>query len=191
MSSSEVCWQIGSSETTLILKQSDITKEETEAIVNAANSSLMGGGGVDGAIHRAGGPSILNECKEIIATSGPCSTGNAVITGGGALRAKAVIHTVGPRWSGGSRDEAKLLALAYKSCLTLALEYRLLTLAFPSISTGAYGFPIEHAAPIALRTVLTIAEEACFFEQIRFVLFSAEDLDTYRTALASVSEYQE
>ena len=127
----------------------DITTQTTEAIVNAANSGLLGGGGVDGAIHRAGGPQILQECKEIRARQGGCPTGQAVITGGGRLKASYVIHTVGPVWSGGNRKEDELLRSAYWSSLALARERGIRTISFPSISTGVYHFPVERAARIA------------------------------------------
>ncbi|HHU86287.1 MAG TPA: O-acetyl-ADP-ribose deacetylase, partial [Peptococcaceae bacterium] len=132
----------------------DITTQTTEAIVNAANSGLLGGGGVDGAIHRAGGPQILQECKEIRARQGGCPTGQAVITGGGRLKASYVIHTVGPVWSGGNRKEDELLRSAYWSSLALARERGIRTISFPSISTGVYHFPVERAARIAVKTVL-------------------------------------
>lgn len=135
------------------LIQGDITKLDVEAIVNAANSSLLGGGGVDGAIHRAGGPAILEECKAIRNRQGGCNTGEAVITTGGKLKAKYVIHTVGPVWNGGSNHEAKLLSNAYRNSLTLAVENKCITLAFPNISTGIYGFPKQEAAEIAIATV--------------------------------------
>ncbi len=131
------------------LIQGDITLQETEAIVNAANTSLLGGGGVDGAIHRAGGPKILEECKAI----GGCSTGDAVMTTGGNMKSKYVIHTVGPVWSGGSRNEEQLLRNAYYNSLDLAKEKAIKSVSFPSISTGVYRFPIDKASRIALNTV--------------------------------------
>lgn len=162
----------------LTLIKGDITEQETEAIVNAANTSLLGGGGVDGAIHRAGGPAILEECKKIRAKQGGCPTGEAVITTGGNLKAKYVIHTVGPVWSGGRRKEDTLLRDAYKNSLFLAKDKGLQSLSFPSISTGAYGFPTERAAGLALSTVRDFLEEHTF-EEVRFVLFSPEDLRIY------------
>ena len=151
----------------LELIEGDITEQETDAIVNAANSSLLGGGGVDGAIHRAGGPKILEECRKL----GGCPTGEARITTGGNLTAKYVIHTVGPVYSGGKRREAELLASAYKNSLSLASQYKLKSVAFPSISTGAYGYPVNEAAIIALKTVMNYLKTHTDIEQVRFVLF--------------------
>ncbi len=135
------------------LIQGDITKLQVDAIVNAANSSLLGGGGVDGAIHRAGGPQILEACKQIRNKQGGCKTGEAVITIGGNLKAKHVIHTVGPVWNGGSSNEEQLLGNAYRNSLQLAVEHNISTIAFPNISTGIYGFPKRRAAEIAIATV--------------------------------------
>jgi O-acetyl-ADP-ribose deacetylase (regulator of RNase III)/8-oxo-dGTP pyrophosphatase MutT (NUDIX family) len=160
--------------TKLILIQGDITEQNTEAIVNAANTSLMGGGGVDGAIHRVGGPQILKECKEI----GGCPTGKAVITGGGKLKARYVIHTVGPTWSGKSNDD-NLLRNAYCNSLTLAEEKGIRSIAFPSISTGAYRFPLERAARIALTALSDFLKKPRCLEEVRFVLFSEEILKIY------------
>jgi len=162
----------------------DITTQTTEAIVNAANSGLLGGGGVDGAIHRAGGPQIMEECKEIRARQGGCPTGQAVITGGGRLKASYVIHTVGPVWSGGNRQEDELLRSAYWSSLALAREKGIRTISFPSISTGVYHFPVERAARIAVKTVLDFTGEHDF-EEIRFVLF---DQRTYRAFEEAIEE---
>ncbi len=164
--------------TELTLIQGDITEQETEAIVNAANTTLLGGGGVDGAIHRAGGPTILEECKRIRAKQAGCPTGEAVITTGGNLKAKYVIHTVGPVWSEGKRKEDMLLHNAYKNSLSLAKDKGIRSLSFPSISTGAYGFPIERAAGIALCTVRDFLK-GYTFEEVRFVLFSEKDLKIY------------
>lgn len=169
--------------TTIRLLQGDITEQTTDAIVNAANKTLMGGGGVDGAIHRAGGPAILEACKEIVAEIGGCNTGEAVITTGGNLAAKYVIHTVGPVWSGGDRREPELLANAYKNSLALAATRGLRTIAFPSISTGAYRFPIDRAAEIALTTVKDFVTSQPF-DEVRFVLFSQSDLETYADVLS-------
>jgi len=170
--------------TKIRLIRGDITLQETEAIVNAANTSLLGGGGVDGAIHRAGGPKILEECKEIRANQGGCSTGEAVITSGGNMPAKHVIHTVGPVWSGGGRQEEQLLRNAYINSLALAQKHGIKSVSFPSISTGVYRFPIDKAARIALTTVKEFLQENDFnFEEIRFVLFSQKDLKVYENLL--------
>jgi O-acetyl-ADP-ribose deacetylase (regulator of RNase III) len=144
--------------TKISMVQGDITRQATDAIVNAANSSLMGGGGVDGAIHRAGGPAILEECKKIVARQGRLPTGKAVITTGGNLKAQYVIHTVGPIWHGGSNNEAELLQSAYYECLKLATETKLTSISFPSISTGAYGYPVDEAAKIAVSTVVSFVK---------------------------------
>jgi O-acetyl-ADP-ribose deacetylase (regulator of RNase III) len=167
----------------ITLVQGDITDQVVDAIVNAANSSLMGGGGVDGAIHRKGGPAILAECRELRRTRYPdgLPTGEAISTTAGFLRARRVIHTVGPIWSNGNRGEDSLLAAAYTSCLEVATEESLATIAFPSISTGAYGFPIERAAPIALRAARTFDDNGVL-KEIRFVLHSARDYDVFTKA---------
>ncbi|MBI5043703.1 MAG: O-acetyl-ADP-ribose deacetylase [Nitrospirae bacterium] len=166
--------------TTLSLVKGDITNEETDAIVNAANSRLAGGGGVDGAIHRAGGPKIMEECRKI----GGCPTGSAVITTGGNLKAKYVIHTVGPVYRDGKDREAELLSSAYRKSLELAVSKGLKSIAFPSISTGAYGYPINEAAEIALRTVIEFIKAAAApLQIIRFVLFSDKDLKVYEETL--------
>lgn len=167
--------------TKLTLIRDNITEQNTEAIVNAANTSLLGGGGVDGAIHRAGGSNILEECKKIGEKQGGCPTGEAVITTGGNLKAKYVIHTVGPIWSGGKGNEDLLLRNAYRNSLSLARDKGIQSLSFPSISTGAYGFPIERAAHIALSTVRDFLKTHTF-EEVRFVLFSEEDLNIYKEA---------
>lgn len=159
----------------LSLTEGDITKQETEAIVNAANKTLRGGGGVDGAIHRAGGPRILDECIRI----GGCETGEAVITTGGKLPARYVIHTVGPVYRDGSRNESRLLKSAYSNCLELAGSKGIKSIAFPSISTGAYRYPMEEAAEIALNTAIHYLKENENIELIRFVLFGKEALDVY------------
>lgn len=166
---------------TVRLVRGDITEIETDAIVNAANSSLMGGGGVDGAIHRKGGPKILEECKNIRATEWPegLPTGKAVITSAGKLKAKHVIHTIGPIWRGGNRGEAELLAQAYQNSLRLAVSQGLKTVAFPSISTGAYGYPIEQASRVALKAVKDFLEKEDNLDEVVFVLFSDHDLKIY------------
>jgi O-acetyl-ADP-ribose deacetylase (regulator of RNase III) len=177
--------RIGS--TWLRLVQGDITAQDTDAIVNAANSSLLGGGGVDSAIHRRGGPAILEECRALRATRYPqgLPTGEAVVTTAGALPARRVIHTVGPIWYGGTQGEAQLLANAYRNSLAQARLENLRTVAFPSVSTGAYGYPAQSAALVALRTVQDeISAHPDAFAEVRFVLFSSADLQTYRAALA-------
>jgi O-acetyl-ADP-ribose deacetylase (regulator of RNase III) len=164
--------------------QGDITKQATDAIVNAANSSLMGGGGVDGAIHRAGGPAILEECRKIVAQQGRLPTGKAVITVGGNLKARYVIHTVGPIWHGGDRNEAELLRSAYRECLRLATEKELASISFPSISTGAYGYPVDDAARTAISTVVSfLKEQATSLTNVVFVLFDSRTYESYRSAL--------
>ena len=164
--------------------QGDITKQATDAIVNAANSSLMGGGGVDGAIHRAGGPAILDECKRIVARQGRLPAGKAVITTGGNLKARYVIHTVGPIWHGGSGNEAELLRSAYYECLKLATENRLASVSFPSISTGAYGYPVDEAAKVAVSTVVSfLREQTTSLTEVVFVLFDSRTYQSYRSAL--------
>ncbi|MBX2990677.1 MAG: O-acetyl-ADP-ribose deacetylase [Bacteroidetes bacterium] len=175
--------RIGS--TTLTLVQADITRQEVDAIVNAANSSLMGGGGVDGAIHRAGGPQILDECKAYIARHGRLPTGEAMITSGGRMKAKHVIHTVGPVWHGGGNHEVELLANAYRNSLQVAVENNVKTIAFPSISTGVYGFPIEGAAKIAVEAVKNFVEKNPSLKEVRFVTFSQPDYDIYRILFTS------
>ncbi|MBP7332907.1 MAG: O-acetyl-ADP-ribose deacetylase [Firmicutes bacterium] len=165
----------------------DITRQETEAIVNAANSGLLGGGGVDGAIHRAGGPQILAECKEIRARQGTLPTGRAVITGGGRLKARYVIHTVGPVWSGGKKGEDELLRSAYRSSLSLAKEKGIRSVSFPSVSTGIYSFPVDRAARIALREVRDFVSNNPGFEEVRFVLFSAPVLKEFETAWEEIN----
>lgn len=160
----------------------DITKQETDAIVNAANSGLRGGGGVDGAIHRAGGPQIMEECRTI----GGCPTGSAVITTGGKLQARYVIHTVGPVYHGGNKGEAELLASAYQSSLRLASEKVIRTIAFPSLSTGAYGYPLAEAAEIAIKTVVDYLKGHPEIELARFVLFNSDAYGAFETALRGI-----
>lgn len=166
----------------------DLTEVEADAIVNAANSSLMGGGGVDGAIHRKGGAVIAEECRRIRETEWPdgLPTGKAVITSGGNLKAKYVIHTVGPRWLGGFHVEAELLKQAYRSSLKLAVANGLKIVAFPSISTGAYGYPIEEASRIAVNTVKAFLEKEDKLERVIFVLFSEGDFQLYLKTAKSV-----
>ncbi len=168
----------------LILKQGDITREKTDAIINAANSSLMGGGGVDGAIHRAGGPAILEECKRIIDLIGHLDTGKAVITTGGKLPARHVIHTVGPVWHGGNSGEPGLLTSSYHESLKVAVENNLQTVAFPSISTGVYGYPVDRAAKVALAAIIDfIKTNTGSLKEITFVLFNTEVLMVYQETL--------
>jgi O-acetyl-ADP-ribose deacetylase len=153
----------------------DITKVKVDAIVNAANSSLLGGGGVDGAIHRAGGPAVLEECKKIVAKQGGCKTGEAVITTAGNLPAKYVIHTVGPIWNGGKKNEEQLLAHCYKNSLQLAIDNHCKTIAFPNISTGVYGFPKDKAAKIAVSVVDEFLSKTDKIEKVIFVCFDEEN----------------
>ena len=161
----------------------DITEQDSDAIVNAANTTLLGGGGVDGAIHRAGGPSIVEECRRL----GGCATGDAKLTGAGRLPARHVIHAVGPVYRDGRHGEAELLASAYRRSLEVAMTHGLRSVAFPSISTGAYRFPIAEAAAIALGTVAAVAaERQGALELVRFVLFSAADFAVYAQALAAL-----
>jgi O-acetyl-ADP-ribose deacetylase len=170
------------------LIQADIIEMVTDAIVNAANSTLMGGGGVDGAIHRKGGPKILEECKRIRAADYPkgLPTGQAVITTGGNLKAKRVIHTVGPVWAGGNRGEPELLRQAYLNSLRLAVESELKSIAFPSISTGAYGYPVKEASCIALNTVKEFLLSEDGLDEVVFVLFSAANMKVYEEAAAQI-----
>jgi O-acetyl-ADP-ribose deacetylase len=165
----------------------DITKLEVDAIVNAANSSLMGGGGVDGAIHRAGGPAILAECRDIVTRQGRCAAGQAVITSGGNLSAKYVIHTVGPVWHGGNNNEVQLLKNAYLNSLKLAVENGVKTIAFPNISTGVYSFPKEKAAKIAIETVTKFLSENDQVIEVYFVCFDQENYELYKRLLSSTS----
>jgi len=168
---------------TLSLVEGDITQQETDAIVNAANKSLRGGGGVDGAIHRAGGHVILEECIKI----GGCDTGEAVITAGGNLKAKYVIHTVGPVYRDGLHNEPELLENAYANSLNLASSNGLTSIAFPSISTGAYRYPLEDAAEIALKTAIDYLKENEDIALIRFVLFGEKAFEVYRKKLKALT----
>jgi O-acetyl-ADP-ribose deacetylase len=165
------------------LIQGDITKLATDAIVNAANTSLMGGGGVDGAIHRAGGPAIVADCRKIVARQGGCKTGEAVITTGGNLPAKFVIHTVGPVWNGGSKGEEQLLANAYQNSLLLAEENNIVTIAFPNISTGIYHFPKDKAASIAVTVAKGFLDRSPVVKEIIFVCFDGENYALYNKLL--------
>lgn len=165
------------------LVKGDITKIKANAIVNAANSSLLGGGGVDGAIHRAGGKTILGECIAIHNKQGGCKTGEAVITTAGNLPAKYVIHTVGPVWNGGKNDEEKLLANAYSNSLKLAVENSVKTIAFPNISTGVYHFPKDKAAQIAVKTIMDFLTVNKQIERVLFVCFDEENYGLYEGLL--------
>ena len=166
----------------------DITDVEADAVVNAANQTLMGGLGVDGAIHSKGGPKILEECKRVRATTWPdgLPTGYAVITGGGDLKAEHVIHTVGPVWHGGLQDEAGLLKQAYRNSLKLAVFNGLKTVAFPSISTGAYGYPVEEASRVAVKTIKNFLENEDKLEKVVMVLFSEHVFNVYLTAAKQI-----
>jgi O-acetyl-ADP-ribose deacetylase (regulator of RNase III) len=173
----------------LELARGDITRETTDAIVNAANSSLLGGGGVDGAIHRAGGPAILAECRRIRERDWPhgLPAGEAVLTGAGRLPARHVLHTVGPIWQGGGSDEAETLARCYRNCLALAERNGIASLAFPSISTGAFGYPVQAAARVALRALRDGLLSAKGVKLVRFALFSDADLEAYAEALGELA----
>ena len=175
-------WQIG--ETVVELVQGDITEQRVDAIVNAANHRLAGGGGVDGAIHRRGGPEIKRETAERY--PGGCPTGSAVITRGGDLIAKYVIHAVGPVWSGGTDGEPELLAAAYKRSLELAVEHRCTSVALPAISAGAYGYPVHRAAEIALKTVASFLKEKQQPGVVRFVLFEGKVFGAFEDAMESL-----
>jgi len=167
----------------LSITQGDITRQTTDAIVNAANSGLMGGGGVDGAIHRAGGPAILEDCKKIVSRQGRLPTGQAVITTAGNMKARYVIHTVGPIWHGGDQGESGLLASAYRESLKLAAENNLSSISFPSISTGAYGYPVEEAARTAIKEVISFLKQTTSIKEVVFVLFDTRTLEAYTDAL--------
>jgi O-acetyl-ADP-ribose deacetylase (regulator of RNase III) len=174
--------------TTISIMQGDITEQETDAIVNAANSSLMGGGGVDGAIHKKGGYKILDECKKIRETEykDGLPTSKAVITNGGSLKADYVIHTVGPIWKGGNHREEKFLRDAYQNSLEIAIDKGIKKISFPSISTGAYGFPITKASKIAINAVKDYLEKNVNLEKAVFVLFSEEDFTIYRKVMREI-----
>jgi O-acetyl-ADP-ribose deacetylase len=170
---------LGNGKTIEIVGPADITAETTEAIVNAANSSLLGGGGVDGAIHRAGGPAILEECRKIVSKIGRLEAGKAVITSGGKLASKYVIHTVGPVYRGGESGESATLANCYRESVRLADEHGLTSLSFPAISTGAFGYPISDATPIAISATAEALAAAKNVALCRFVLFDIATVRTY------------
>jgi len=165
------------------LLKGDITRLEVDAIVNAANTSLLGGGGVDGAIHRAGGPAILEECMKIRQRQGGCKVGEAVITTGGRLPCRHVIHTVGPVWNGGGSGEEELLADAYRNSIKLAVEHAVQTIAFPNISTGIYRFPKERAADIALATIKELLAGAASSMKVFFVCYDEENYQIYASMM--------
>lgn len=167
----------------MIVVEGNITLQHVDAIVNAANSSLLGGGGVDGAIHRAAGPELLAECR----TLGGCPTGQAVITRGYHLPAKYIIHTVGPVWHGGSHGEDELLASCYRNSLALAVQHDIRTIAFPAISTGAYGFPLERATRIAVEEVHHFLEKDASIKEVMFVCFGRDAYDIYRTVVGEIA----
>ena len=169
-------------ETKIEIINADITKQDVDAIVNAANNSLLGGGGVDGAIHRAAGPELLAECR----TLNGCPTGQAKITKGYNLPAKYVIHTVGPVWSGGKNNEKELLSSCYRNSLRLAKDNKIKSIAFPSISTGVYGYPIQLASKVALTEVLGFLKENREIERVVFVCFGEEDLKVYQQSYAEL-----
>jgi O-acetyl-ADP-ribose deacetylase len=174
--------------TDIVLKQGDITREEVDAIVNAANSQLAGGGGVDGAIHQAGGREIMRECDAIRARQGGCPTGEAVITGAGRLHARHVIHAVGPVWNGGDHGEPDLLRSAYRNSLAIAARQGAKTIALPALSAGIYGYPLEQAAAIALAAAREYALAHDDFSEIRFVLFSERPFTTFAHTLARLPD---
>jgi O-acetyl-ADP-ribose deacetylase (regulator of RNase III) len=170
-------------QSTLEIVQGDITQQDTVAIGNAANSALAGGGGVDGAIHRAGGPALMSELR---AKYKGCPTGSAVITGGGNLKAKYVIHAVGPRYSGSPKD-SELLSSAYRKSLELCTQNKISSMAFPSISTGIYGYPVEEASQIALKTVMDYLKDYPEIKLVRFVLFDSKTFDAYKESLKEIA----
>lgn len=179
---------LGNQKTIEIVGPADITKERTDAIVNAANSSLLGGGGVDGAIHDAGGPAILAECRQIVSKIGRLAAGNAVITTGGELAAKYVIHTVGPIFRGGNHRESETLASCHHESIRVADQHGLISLAFPAISTGAYGYPVSEAAPIALSATAEALAAAKHVKQCRFVLFDVAAVRAFQHAAQKLQQ---
>ena len=187
--SSPEAFRVAIGERTLVIAgPGDITRETTDAIVNAANSSLLGGGGVDGAIHRGGGPAILEECRQIVGRIGRLPAGQAVATGGGRLAARHVIHTVGPFWSGGRRNEAQKLESCHRESIRIADALELASIAFPAISTGAYGYPVEAAARVAVHSAAKALESAVHLREVRFVLFDAGTLEHYVEAAKTLEK---
>ncbi|UCH43072.1 MAG: O-acetyl-ADP-ribose deacetylase [Dehalococcoidales bacterium] len=181
--------EVNISQSRVAVTWGDITGQSTDAIVNAANSSLMGGGGVDGAIHHAGGPAILEECKQIVARQGRLPTGKAVITGGGNLAARFVIHTVGPVWRGGNSGEPELLVSAYRESLRVAADNGLRSVSFPSISTGAFGYPVGDASKVAVNTVASfLREQDSSIKEVVFVLFDSATFEAYASALEEIAD---
>lgn len=166
----------------------DITREPADAIVNAANSSLLGGGGVDGAIHRTGGPAILEECRLIVARIGRLPAGQAVATSAGKLTARHVIHTVGPFWSGGNRNEAETLASCHRESIRIADELQVASIVFPAISTGAYRYPVEQAARVAVTSAAHALQAAAHVREVRFVLFDQDTLAKYAEVARALQE---
>src|SRR5271166_3402032 len=177
--------------TLVITGPGDITREQADAIVNAANSSLLGGGGVDGAIHHAGGPAILEACKQVVTRIGRLPAGQAVATPAGRLSAKYVIHTVGPIWSGGNRGEAETLASCHRESIRIADESQLTSIAFPAISTGAYGYPVDQASRIAVSSAAAALEKATHVREIRFVLFDSPTWGHYANAARALGKPEE
>lgn len=168
----------------IVLVQGDVTRQTTDAVVNAANSGMLGGAGVDGAINRAGGPELIAAREAWVAANHRLPVGEAVATAAGAMSARRVIHTVGPIWGGGSAGEPETLARAYRSCLRVARDEGLRSVSFPSLSTGAYGYPLDLAAPVALAAVRDeLAAYPDSFDEVRFVLFDERALDAFRRAL--------
>jgi len=172
----------------VIAGPADITREKTDAIVNAAKSSLLGGGGVDGAIHRAGGPAILEACRQIVARIGRLPAGQAVATPAGLLAARYVIHTVGPIWSGGKSGEAETLASCHRECIRVADELQLASVAFPAISTGAYGYPVDQASRIAVGSAAEGLGKATHIREVRFVMFDSPTFEHYANAARALGK---
>src|SRR5208337_3995845 len=174
--------------TLVIVGPGDITREQADAIVNAANSSLLGGGGVDGAIHRAGGPAILEACKQIVERIGRLPAGQAVATPAGQLGARYVIHTVGPFWSGGNRGEADTLASCHGESIRIADELQLASIAFPAISTGVYRYPVDQASQVAVISAADALERSLHVREVRFVLFDSQTFDYYAKVARALSK---